>query len=265
MQSPNPRAGETDSHGATPSRYRTSLDGRMSMDGLKVLEDPLVVQLVTENELMLMEIEDLRRRLSVRETEIQCLKQQSCTEEVSSIHEIENLMLEHDKKLEALHDKDEKKVALLRPILEALARYQFEMSYYLKEKSIADEDDITRCSESRTSCTKPQSRPVTPPLSTQQQPQSLSEVNARYEQLYHLIASYQATPSFMSSPYDSLVLDALNHIIALSKTMNALVYASAEQMQQSAVGEHSVFSTPPPAGESQKVRSQSLWSALTGR
>jgi hypothetical protein len=246
---------------ASPSKYRTSLDARMSIDGLKVLEDPLVVQLITENELMLMEIEDLRRRISLQDKEIAALRHQSSTEEVANIHEVESMLLEHDRQVEGIREKDEKKVALLRPILETLARLQFEMGYYTKERFISDGGD-----------SHPQeisSRPTTPlsrcaSSSHSHQPHTLPEANARYEQLYHLIASYQATPSFMSSPYDGLVLDALNHIIALSKTMNALVHASAEQSHAAAVTDvAAVESTPPPVTEEQRTRRPSFWETLT--
>jgi hypothetical protein len=245
----------------TPSKYRTSLDCRLSVDGLKVLEDPLVVQLLTENELMLMEIEELRRKVRIQDVEIQRMRQVSCDEEAVSIREVEALMLKSDQILEELHTKDEKKVALLRPILETLARLQFETGYYVQE-NCALEEEVRPCRSS--SCDEKPAIGTT--LATHAGSQTLAEANARYEQLYHLIASYQATPSFMSSPYDALVLDALNHIIALSKTMSALVYASAEQ--ESREGR---TSTPPlleparglTAGE--RPRSTSLWTHLTGR
>lgn len=261
MFSPGGRSEGSD--GASPSKYRTSLDGRMSIDGLKVLEDPLVVQLITENELMLMEIEDLRRRVRFQESEIASMKHQTSTEEVAKIHEVESILLEHDRRVDELHEKDEKKVALLRPILEALARFQFEMGFYIKEKSITDGDESRQEGSS--------SRPATPSSCrtsnhSHQPHQTLTEANARYEQLYHLIASYQATPSFMSSPYDGLVLDALNHIIALSKTMNALVFASAEQTHATSVADAMIVaSTPPPVTDEERKRRSSFWETLTGK
>lgn len=260
----SPERGDCSEGDVTPSKYRTSLDCRLSVDGLKVLEDPLVIQLVTENELMLMEIEELRRRVRVQDVEIAAMKQKSSSEEVANIHELESIMLQHDKQVDEIRERDSKKVGLLRPILETLARIQFEMGYYVREKSVLEADNDDREAQSRPQ-TPSSSRTSSSLTMAVQQPTTLADANARYEQLYHLISSYQATPSFMSSPYDALVLDALNHIIALSKTMNALVFASAEQLSNTDVS--AVAVSPPPAPpappEERKSRSSSIWEAIT--
>lgn len=203
------------------------------------LDDPLVQQLVTENELMLWEISMLKQTLAQQSEDLEMLRKKVEQGELDKARDVKQAIVESVEVQAAQRDRDTAKVALLRPILESLARFQLDMKYYADERNIDSKSEGTSGNSAQSS-----------------RPHSLSDMNEKFEQLYHLISSYQATPSFMSSPYDSLVLDAFGHIIALSKTMNAMACASMEREA------HSVADSTANEDGGQQ-RSSSIWSAFT--
>jgi len=265
----------------------------------RLLEDPFVVQLLTENELMLTEIEVLRRQLRESRDEVRQLQAFRDDGEVKAIRDAEAMLMKSDDQVNEARERDEKKVSLLRPILDSLVRLHFSAPYLTaptrsdEESQRSDEHTAERSGSIRDSqlSAAPQPQPpmlatprlfLTPPCASQQCSSSdtrtsaresrsttgsLEEANAHFVQLYRLVSSYQSTPSFMSSPYDGLVLDAFAHIICLSKSMNALVFANAERdsdfvMVPQGIPVESLSRQETPR-LSERRASQSLWGSLT--
>ena len=181
-----------------------------------LLDDPIVAELITENEMMLMEIEFLRSQNETLTSEVAQLK--SAREADAVVHKKET----EDEVERARADMQltmENKVAMLRTILNSLTQFQFEMEYFHSERVIRPDENAQGDDDEKQQHRRP---------SAASRPQRLADVNQRYEQLYHLISSYQRTPSFASNPYDALVLDSLNQIVALNKTLNAVTFARVE-------------------------------------
>lgn len=182
-----------------------------------LLDDPMIAELVTENEMMLMEIECLRQEndsLKQNVADITAGREQDAIEHQKTLkEEVERTKSEMEMTMQ-------NKVAMLRTILNSLTQFQFEMEYFRSERVIRPgEDDTAAEADSRSSGRA---------SAAASRPQRLADVNQRYQQLYQLITSYQRTPSFASNPYDALVLDALNQIVALNKTLNAVTFARVE-------------------------------------
>lgn len=221
------------------SLLRASLSGqnRNSGDNFRqLLDDPFVLQLLTENELMLTEIDVLRTQLRAAQLEVRTLREQRQDSEALAIREAETMLMQTDELNREVRERDDKKVSLLRPILDSLVRLHFSAPYLNSveegDTAVVRTDLDSALSSSctpRVVSTIPRGGCETTPSAREVRPATLDEANAQFVQLYRLVSSYQCTPSFVSSPYDGLVLDALAHIICLSKSMNALVFANAER------------------------------------
>lgn len=181
-----------------------------------LLDDPLIAELVTENEMMLLEIECLRQE---NDTLKQNVADLNSAREQDAIEHKKNLEEEVERAKSEMELAMQNKVAMLRTILNSLTQFQFEMEYFRSEHLIRPGEDDSSEGDARSSSRT---------SAATSRPQRLAEVNQRYQQLYQLITSYQRTPSFASNPYDALVLDSLNQIVALNKTLNAVTFARVE-------------------------------------
>ena len=158
---------------------------------------------------MLVEIEALRAAVQGCQAEVHRLQE--------ALRDARCVVARLEKSTEEVHQMEaqrvsdmETKAAILKPILDTLVSYQSE--------AIAFQQGEGRHASRQTTLPDGEASASSPAS-------CLQDVNMKFERMYHLISSYQQTPSFTQTPMDDLLLDALCHVISISKTMNAVVFA----------------------------------------